>query len=185
MEQPPLRPAYRIDEFCREFGIGRTTTYDEIREGRLRAFKIRGRTLIAGEDAVAWRDITASAPAVSPRRRGSAAAGDEPVVLGGSRDGARGGVDFEAVNRAALAKLPLLLGRWLPGGQRQGPEYVARNPTRPDRRPGSFKVNLTTGRWADFASGDKGGDPVSLAAYLFGLRQGEAARRLAAMLEVR
>ena len=56
MEQPPLRPAYRIDEFCREFGIGRTTTYDEIREGRLRAFKIRGRTLIAGEDAVAWRD---------------------------------------------------------------------------------------------------------------------------------
>ena len=46
---------------------------------------------------------------------------------------------------------------------------MARNPTRPDRRPGSFKINLTTGRWADFATGDRGGDPVSLAAYLFGL----------------
>ena len=42
------------------------------------------------------------------------------------------------------------------------------NPTRPDRRAGSFKVNLRTGRWADFATGDKGGDAVSLAAYLSG-----------------
>ena len=184
MEQPPLRPAYRIDEFCREFGIGRTTTYDEIREGRLRAFKIRGRTLIAGEDAAAWRD---NVPTRHRRCRGTGAGrlSGGRALLSRNQDGARGGVDFEAVNRAALARLPLLLGRWLPGGQRQGPEYVARNPTRPDRRPGSFKINLTTGRWADFASGDKGGDPVSLAAYLFGLRQGEAARRLAAMLEVR
>ena len=46
----------------------------------------------------------------------------------------------------------------------EGHEYVARNPTRADRRPGSFKINLRTGRWADFATGDKGGDPVSLAA---------------------
>ena len=67
----------------------------------------------------------------------------------------------------------------------EGGEYVARNPTRHDRRPGSFKVNLRTGRWADFATGDRGGDPVSLAAYLFGLTQAEAARRLADMLGVR
>jgi hypothetical protein len=67
----------------------------------------------------------------------------------------------------------------MPGGKRIGREYVAKNPTRPDRRAGSSKVNLQTGRWADFATGDKGGDAVSLAAYLFGLRQSEAARRLA------
>jgi hypothetical protein len=69
--------------------------------------------------------------------------------------------------------------RWLPDGQVEGQEYVARNPLRADRHRGSFKVNLRTGRWADFATGDRGGDPVSLAAYLFGLSQTEAARRLA------
>ena len=78
-----------------------------------------------------------------------------------------------------------MLERWLPDGRRQGREYVARNPTRHDRRPGSFRVNITTGKWADFATGDRGGDPVSLAAYLFGLDQAEAARRLADMLGVR
>jgi len=62
---------------------------------------------------------------------------------------------------------------------------VALNPRRHDRSPGSFKVNLRTGRWADFATGDKGGDPVSLAAYLFNLSQADAARRLAAMLNGR
>jgi hypothetical protein len=93
-----------------------------------------------------------------------------------------GGVDFAAMNRAALGRLPDILSRWLPGGRIEGCEYVVRNPRRRDHRPGSFKINLATGRWADFATGDKGGDPVSLAAYLAGSSQVEAARRLAAML---
>jgi hypothetical protein len=88
-------------------------------------------------------------------------------------------VDFDAVNAVALRILPALLQRWLSDGQVEGQEYVARNPLRADRHRGSFKVNLRTGRWADFATGDRGGDPVSLAAYLFGLSQIEAARRLA------
>jgi hypothetical protein len=95
------------------------------------------------------------------------------------------GAFYEAVNGAARASLSALLARWLPDGRREGREYVARNPTRRDRRPGSFKVNLATGRWADFATGDRGGDPVSLVAYLFDLSQGEAAWRLADMLGVR
>jgi hypothetical protein len=57
------------------------------------------------------------------------------------------------------------------------------NPRRSDRRLGSFRVNLRTGMWADFACHDAaGGDPISLAAYLFGLTQIEAAKRLAATL---
>ena len=91
-------------------------------------------------------------------------------------------IDFAGINRAALAQLPALLRRWLPDGRLEGREYTSRNPTRADRRPGSFRVNITTGRWADFATGDKGGDVVSLAAYLGGLRQADAARRLANML---
>ncbi len=93
-------------------------------------------------------------------------------------------IDFDLINRAALAVLPSLLKRWVPGGTVQGSEFVARNPTRADRRRGSFKVNIRTGKWADFATGAKGGDPVSLAAYLAGLSQVEAARRLAAVLGV-
>lgn len=93
-------------------------------------------------------------------------------------------LDFPRINAAALSALPSLLDRWLPGGRKQGAEWVARNPTRSDRRPGSFSVNTRTGRWADFATGDRGGDVISLAAYLHGLRQGEAARKLADMLGV-
>lgn len=100
-------------------------------------------------------------------------------------DGSARPIDFSAINRAALASLPNLLARWLPDGRKQGHEYVARNPRRADQRPGSFKVNLTSGRWSDFATGERGGDVISLAAYLHGLRQGEAAEKLAAMLGIR
>ena len=91
-------------------------------------------------------------------------------------------LDFGAINAAALHVLPDLLTRWLPDGRTEGREWVARNPRRADHTLGSFKVNTQTGQWCDFATGDKGGDPISLAAYLHGLRQVEAARRLAGML---
>jgi hypothetical protein len=93
-------------------------------------------------------------------------------------------LDFGRINAAALAALPLLVARWLPDGRRRGAEWVTRNPRRHDRKPGSFSVNLTTGKWADFATGDKGGDPVSLAAYIAGTGQAEAARALADMLGI-
>ncbi len=91
-----------------------------------------------------------------------------------SRCNRRRRLDFPAINRAGLANLPSLLRRWLPDGHVVGHEYEARNPTRADRRSGSFKVNVTTGKWADFATGDTGGDVVSLAAYLSGTGQAEA-----------
>jgi hypothetical protein len=92
-------------------------------------------------------------------------------------------IDFEGISAAALRWSEMIVRRWLPTGHREGREWVALNPKRADRRPGSFKVNLTTGKWADFATGDAGGrDLISLAAYLFSISQGEAARRLAEML---
>ena len=93
--------------------------------------------------------------------------------------------DFARVNAAALAALPAVLSRLLPGGKFDGREFVALNPCRNDTRPGSFKVRVSgarAGSWADFASGDRGGDPVSLVAYLEKVSQGEAARLLARML---
>jgi hypothetical protein len=61
---------------------------------------------------------------------------------------------------------------------------VARSPTGNDLRPGSFSVNMRTGRWADFADGAKGGDVVSLFGYLRNIGQGAAARELARLVRI-
>jgi len=91
-------------------------------------------------------------------------------------------IDFAAINHAALAAFPAVLARVLPRGKQVHREWVALNPRRADRNLGSFKVNRFNGKWCDFATGDKGGDPVSLVAYIEGVSQVEAARRLARML---
>lgn len=93
-------------------------------------------------------------------------------------------VNFQDVNRLAMSYLPSLLSKWLPDGKILGHEFAARNPKRHDRKAGSFKVNLATGRWADFATGDRGGDVVSLAAYLADLSQPDAAKAILRMLGV-
>jgi hypothetical protein len=93
-------------------------------------------------------------------------------------------LDFRSIAAHAVTRAGTLVPRWLPDGKRRGAEWVARNPTRSDRRVGSFSVNLRTGRWADFATGDAGGDLISLRAYLDRVRQGEAARRVARELDL-
>src|SRR5687767_7728711 len=91
-------------------------------------------------------------------------------------------IDFDAVNRTALSGLPDLLSRWLSDGCLAGREYLALNPKRPDAHRGSFKVNIDTGRWADFATDAKGGDPVSLYCYLNDRDRVTGARELAKAL---
>lgn len=88
-------------------------------------------------------------------------------------------INFGLINDRALASLDSLLAQWLPDGKREGREYKALNPKRADSKLGSFSINLTTGAWADFATDDKGGDPVSLYAYLHNLSQLDAARAVA------
>ena len=105
-------------------------------------------------------------------------------MIGDSGAVRSGRIDFERINRSALARADAVVRGLLPEGRLEGHEYVARNPLRPDRRLGSFKVNVSTGRWADFATGDGGGDLVSLAAFVSGLPQREAAIRLAESMGV-
>ena len=95
---------------------------------------------------------------------------------------ARKTIDYQAIAAAAIPHLPALCRRWLPDGRREGSEWSSRNPHRSDRKRGSFKINLHTGRWADFATGDRGGDAISLAAFVHGLSQWEAALELSRML---
>jgi hypothetical protein len=92
-------------------------------------------------------------------------------------------IAFRRIADAALDRFDAIVRRWLPNGRYEGAEWVALNPARDDRRPGSFKVNRT-GKWGDFATGDRGGDLVSLAAYLFKISQADAALRIAEMIGV-
>lgn len=87
--------------------------------------------------------------------------------------------DFKQINAAAISSIESILSHWLPGGKRNGHEYQAINPTRSDSKLGSFSINCNTGAWSDFATGDKGGDLVALVAYLEGMKQSDAAKRLA------
>jgi putative DNA primase/helicase len=92
-------------------------------------------------------------------------------------------VPFDAINDAALAAFPALVAGWLPAGRRRGDEWVVGGL---DNTPGrSLSINLRTGRWADFADGPRGGDPISLFAALHaGDDRVRAARELGRMLGV-
>jgi len=92
-------------------------------------------------------------------------------------------IPFDTIKAAAIASIDTVLNRWVPGGKRQAHEYLPTNPTRSDGKPGSFSINLKTGAWGDFATGDRGGDLVALVAYIDGVKQSEAAERLAAFLD--
>ena len=122
---------------------------------------------------------------MSSKNRRAVGTGTTALKCFGQAFYSRNSVNFQDIKAAALAALPDLLATWLPDGKRCGGEWTAKNPRRADHHAGSFSVNLRTGRWADFATCDaRGGDAVSLCAYLHGLSQVEAARKLAMELGV-
>lgn len=92
--------------------------------------------------------------------------------------------DFNLVKERSLNSIVRILSHYLPNGKWQGSEYVALNPTRSDHSRGSFSINRNTGAWADFASGDRGGDLISLIAYLRGIKQSESKDELASFLGI-
>jgi hypothetical protein len=85
-------------------------------------------------------------------------------------------LDFKVVANNALRQGKQILNRLVPNGKQVGSEWVCLNPTRNDRRIGSFKINTKSGKWSDFATGDAGGDMISLVAYLTGSSQLQAAK---------
>lgn len=92
-------------------------------------------------------------------------------------------IDFKQLADTALVHAKNLVPDWLPAGRLEGHEWRAGN-VRGD--PGkSLAVNLNTGVWADFSSGEKGADLISLYAAIFtGNNQGKAARELADRLNI-
>ena len=87
-------------------------------------------------------------------------------------------INFEEVKRTVRGYEEVLMLRLLPHAKRKGCDWVALNPTRLDRTLGSFRINAYSFRWIDHATGDKGGDIISLWAYIRQISQLQAAQEL-------
>lgn len=86
-------------------------------------------------------------------------------------------IDIPSVAAASLHHAEAIAAHYLPGGRQVGREYVCSDLS--GGKGDSTSVNMTTGKWADFATGDKGGDLVSLVAASLNCSQLDAARELA------
>ncbi len=90
--------------------------------------------------------------------------------------------DFKTIADLAKSSSLTIVSYLCPHGKREGHEWVALNPTRHDKSLGSFRINLRTGKWADFATGDRGGDLIALWAYIKDIGQYEAMKQIKALL---
>lgn len=68
--------------------------------------------------------------------------------------------DIQRIAEAALPQLPRLVEEWFPAGRWRGREYVVGDLGGSDGD--SLSINTETGQWCDFATGETGGDVVSL-----------------------
>lgn len=91
-------------------------------------------------------------------------------------------MNFQKINQAAIQSLVSLCEEWLPNGHKEGGEYKVGSLAGEAGR--SLSINLKSGVWADFSSGDKGGDPISLFAAIRNISQGDSARELSARLGI-
>jgi putative DNA primase/helicase len=86
-------------------------------------------------------------------------------------------IRFGDLAAALLGRADTLVPAWLPGGTKRGHEYQCGDLS--GGAGSSLSVNLTSGQWSDFATGDKGGDLISLYAAIHGLDNGRAAVQVA------
>ncbi len=87
-------------------------------------------------------------------------------------------VNFQEIKRK-YSENPLPILRQLVGeGKIEGNDYVALNPRRNDKHRGSFRIDIATGRFYDFATEDRGGSVIDLAMFVYNCGIVEAAQRL-------
>lgn len=93
--------------------------------------------------------------------------------------------NFAKIEEVARASFGALVREWLPDGTLQGREWMPKNPTRNDRSSGSFRINMDTANFYDFATDEGGRGVISLYAYLNKLSRYQAAQALAQRLGVK
>jgi predicted P-loop ATPase len=85
-------------------------------------------------------------------------------------------MEIKQVAQSLLSNSESLLNEWFPNGKLIGREYTLGDLS---GAPGeSLKINVDSGKWADFSTGEKGGDLVSLYAAMKKIKQIEAAKEL-------
>ena len=92
-------------------------------------------------------------------------------------------IPFDVIAAHLLSQAEHFCAQWLDGGKRHGHEFQGAS-TKQGGIGNSLSVNLNTGVWSHFASGEGGADLISLFAYLNGLKQGEAAVALMQQLNI-
>ena len=61
-QSPATAPVnWRVDDFCRAHGIGRTLFYNEVKRGEITIIKVGKRTLVPDSEARAWQRRKAEA----------------------------------------------------------------------------------------------------------------------------
>jgi len=91
-------------------------------------------------------------------------------------------IPFDQIKRASLSQADSLLASWFPLGRKIGREFKIGNVS---GEPGeSLSVNLDTGVWSDFATGQKGADLIDLRAASLHKSLGDTARELATSLGI-
>ncbi|NDD54353.1 hypothetical protein EBZ39_10835 [bacterium] len=89
-------------------------------------------------------------------------------------------IDFKAINASLLLDGHSILKQWFPLGKKNGNEFKIGDIK--GAKGDSLSINLKTGLWKDFASGESGGDLISLYAAFRGIDQKQSAAQLAAMV---
>ena len=92
-----------------------------------------------------------------------------------------GRVPFDEIKERAIPFAEGIGQRLIPGCTVKGGWYVVSSPWREDRNP-SLGISLTTGRWRDFATGDRG-DMVDLWHRITKDTMVESARAIARMIQ--
>jgi hypothetical protein len=88
--------------------------------------------------------------------------------------------EIQAIAAEAIPLLEHILPDILPGGRLTGREYCCADLS--GGTGDSCKVNVSTGKWSDFATGEAGGDSVSLLAAIRKCSQSDAAAELASFI---
>jgi putative DNA primase/helicase len=86
--------------------------------------------------------------------------------------------DFRRIKESYRWNPLSALKQLIPNGRIEGNDYVVANPRRNDRKAGSFRIDIVAGRFNDFATGDRGGDIIDLAAFVYNCNAAAAADKL-------
>ena len=87
-------------------------------------------------------------------------------------------VNFEELKQQYKQYPIETLKKLVGNGKIEGGDYVALNPRRSDKKSGSFRIDIASGKFHDFATGDSGSSIIDLTAFVYDCDLLTAAQKL-------